>query len=1261
MLHCRQMAKTSIFRGLALFFLILGCVSSHAEPLNLADQPLFTGSNVSPNIMVAIDDSGSMDFETVFSAVDGTLHWNSGVASFLNDDGTYRDNSDTYGTYGYLFPREDASPEHPDGRVRTDGDAIPPIPQTAFARSPDYNKAYFNPSTTYTPWKSTPQHEFNPADPTAAQYDPLVGSDTIDLTGQYPKDSPPRPQDRKPFRVSKGMTINGGAEYYDCTSGCDFTTVSVESDDIKVAEDKNYVFKYFPATFYLKSTSELPTEYDSYNKPPLVGYAPGLPGQDNGSTIYGYQIKPSNFDNSEQYQAAIQNFANWFTYYRNRQLAVRGGIVAAFDRISKVRVGTCTINERHDLVMRDLDKSSERDLFYNSIFRFDFSVARGTPNRAALRFLGEQLRTNQSIITEPCQQNFAILFTDGFNNDEVTTPLGGNVDKDSLSAAEYGAPFPDDYENTIADVAMEYYENLGTPASQSLAPNQMQTPVGCNPEPPARPDPSLDCQKNLHMVTFGVTLGQQGTIFNNPDFPEKNNNPYSNPPDWPNPVTGTYSKEQIDDLWHAAINSRGQLLNASTPKAVADAFSATLQKIINSKGSAAAVSANSSSLSSDTIAYQASFLGGLWNGRLGAYRASGYGTGGADKTPLWEAGEILSDPSQTKPSERTILTNLSASGSSPATFTYDALKNISSLTQDEFNYLRGVRSGEKSNGGSYRNRGSDILGDIVHSSPVYVGAPNRFRYPAHWLDKLHPNDSDDPMLESAYSDPTTTTAFAQKNAGRDPTVYVGANDGMLHGFDAKTGQEKLAYVPNAVFSNLASLTDPNYVHRYFVDGTPVSGDVFFGGKWHTVLVGGLGNGGRGIYALDITDPKNFLTSNPGATVLWEYNDSQLGKTFGTPSIVRLHNGQWAAMFGNGYNSDNRCAVLYLVGIENGQLIRKITASNASGNSNHCHGNGNVQDNRSGLSSPFPVDLDGDFITDYAYAGDLQGNLWKFDLTSTNSDSWSDTSLFQAVTKNGDAQPITIQPQVGVHPYGKQYGVMVYFGTGKYLENADASPDTLVQNSVYGIWDLDVFTFNKANGGQPLFSTSLKSNIPRARLTEQSIVDEQTVNGSTYRVLSSNSVDYQHSAADTGGKRGWVLDLPAGVGERVVSNPRIQQRTLSFSTLIPSGQACTPGASGYFTVVDSTTGGRTPFSAFDLNGDRQFNSEDTVEENNEKVGVSSIAFSSDQGAPGAATHVVDRVNQSDTATVSTTSGNLVQFDLNQGRKPDSRRSWREIRR
>jgi type IV pilus assembly protein PilY1 len=276
-----------------------------------------------------------------------------------------------------------------------------------------------------------------------------------------------------------------------------------------------------------------------------------------------------------------------------------------------------------------------------------------------------------------------------------------------------------------------------------------------------------------------------------------------------------------------------------------------------------------------------------------------------------------------------------------------ALQTIG-ITEDRLNWIRGDQSKEKPSG-ALRQR-TRLLGDIVNSDPFYV-------------------------------------------SGSPSMLYVGANDGMLHAFNAETGVEQFAYIPKAVFPHLSSLSDPGYGHKYFVDGSPIVSKLDNG---DLILVGTTGAGGRSVFALDVTDPTGFEAGD----VKWEFTDADLGYTLGQPSIGRLKNGTWVAVFGNGYNSDSGKAFLFIKNLTdpNAAIVKIPTNS----------------DTDNGLAKPaLLLDADGRIVA--AYAGDLKGNLWKFDLTD-NTVAFG-AALFTAKNASGIAQSITSAPTIGRHPNG----------------------------------------------------------------------------------------------------------------------------------------------------------------------------------------------------------------------------------------------------
>ena len=609
---------------------------------------------------------------------------------------------------------------------------------------------------------------------------------------------------------------------------------------------------------------------------------------------------------------------------------------------------------------------------------------------------------------------------------------------------------------------------------------------------------------------------------------------------------------------------------ADDPTTLQTAFDTIFTDILAKTGAAASAATNSASLSINSFIYQANFNSGNWSGQLLAKAISL--TGAISSTNTWDAAAQLNTKSATS---RTILTyGRDTKDGIPFrwgdingltdTTAKDALNEnylgvVDGLGSDRVDFLRGGTGG--SSAGLFRSDRVGKLGDIIHSTPSYVGAPN-----AGYNDAAMPG----------YA------AFRTSKLSRTPIIYTGANDGMLHGFKASDGEEVLAYIPRTVFSNLSKLTDTDYgasvPHEYYVDGSPIIADAFINSDWATVLAGGLRAGGQGIYALDITTP-SFTESAAATTVLWEFSDeddADLGYTFTQPThnfrtdqsaqIVKMANGKWAVIIGNGYNntdadghaSSDGHAYLYILFIEDGtdgtwtintDYIKIDTGAGSVGTPN-------------GLATPTPVDVDGDHIIDYIYAGDLLGNLWKFDVTSSSPTSWKiaitgNKPLFTATDSASKPQPITSAPLFTWHPNG---GYMISFGTGKYMELTDAS--TTDQQTIYGLWDQN---------------TTINSD--RSTLVEQTVVATVVVNADSYRINSNNSVAYTGSS----NKKGWYMDLPES-GERVDVNPIGRDGRFVFATRTPSSAACTAGGDSWLMEFNYLTGGRLDISPFDVNGD-----------------------------------------------------------------------------
>ena len=529
-----------------------------------------------------------------------------------------------------------------------------------------------------------------------------------------------------------------------------------------------------------------------------------------------------------------------------------------------------------------------------------------------------------------------------------------------------------------------------------------------------------------------------------------------------------------------------------------------------------------------------------------------------------------------------------------------ALNSTDSLGQDRVSWLRGVRSVEQlqSPPGNLRAR-TKVLGDVIDSSPTFVGAPVSGTLPDSFADALYSNAS----IPETASGAQSYSAFVTAQTGRTNMVYVGANDGFLHGFEAGSydssgnyvstlndGKELLGYLPSGLLtgSKLVNLTSPVYAHDFYVDATPGVGDLFYGNAWHTWLVGGVGTSGSEIYALDITNPGNFSESNATSLVKGDWIGgsaplSNLGKTVGTPIIARMHNGQWAIIFGNGLGSGTSAGVyIGLVDSTTGavtfQFLDTKIGSSTSAN---------------GISYVTSADLDGDHIVDYLYAGDLQGNVWRFDVTSKNSNSWSVSKfgangsafnpLFVAKDASNNLQPITTSPVVASVRTGNTNRIMVFFGTGRKTPFTASQGDQYASGTqtFYGIWDYDMSNWNSI-ASIKYATLSGAQSISRSTLLQQALVSQTTGSGNGqvlgYRTLSTSSkVCWQGSTDCTSNNNqyGWYFDLP-DTNEQIIYSPTIVEGAVVVNTAVPptiSAIQCNPGLqTGWTMAFDPASGG-----------------------------------------------------------------------------------------
>ncbi|HXL97203.1 MAG TPA: PilC/PilY family type IV pilus protein [Steroidobacteraceae bacterium] len=558
------------------------------------------------------------------------------------------------------------------------------------------------------------------------------------------------------------------------------------------------------------------------------------------------------------------------------------------------------------------------------------------------------------------------------------------------------------------------------------------------------------------------------------------------------------------------------------------------------------------------------------------------------------------------------------------------------INANRLNYLRGVRTNEQNalGVGLYGARVS-VLSDIIDSSPTPVGPPN-LRYPPSWSDFLIIAPSLPENAGQSYAN------YALTQQGRLNVVYAGANDGLLHGFRSGSfdingnfvnnaitpndGYELMAYMPGAVLNTIHNAGNPaldfssvQYGHNFYVDATPGNGDLFYGGLWHTWLVGGLGPGGSAIFALDVTNPSTtFTEANAANIVVGEWNPAtlvcanvagcgaNLGNTYGTPQIRRFHNGMWGAVFGNGFGSSSGDAGIFVMTVDatSGARTFYYLSAGKAGKSD-------------GIAYASPADIDGDHIVDYVYAGDLLGNLWRFDLTSSNPAQWALSSATPMFTTPA-GQPITTQ----VVPLVTQQTtslprVMVDFGTGRQIPLTNASPTSYATGAqaLYGIWDWNMVSWN-LKSGQKFASLPTPQSVTLGTLSAQSILGTFTSPaGNQFRTISSNPVCWAGSTTCASGPNtqfGWSLNLP-GVAEQVIFNPTLQLGVFLVNTTIPPStdpyQCLATTTSGWTFGISASNGGTFATSTFGdtVNSFNTYNNQVVGAENTNGTGSSSVVL------------------------------------------------------
>lgn len=907
-----------------------------------------------------------------------------------------------------------------------------------------------------------------------------------------------------------------------------------------------------------------------------------------------------------------QNVTNWRTYHQSRLLAAKSGVAKAFaTQPDTFRVGYTTIHvgNANGSGTGNAKLNGVKDYFLakGEFFTWlnGFNASGYTPLRKALDISGQYFsRTDKNgpwahspwlansdgegtAAHLSCRRNFTILVTDGeWNDDEAPTSAArANVDgttatqithadtivkyqykpRDtdvrSIGKADRSAGSLSDFVNTLSDVSMYYWvRDLRTDLANNVSPGK-----------------PTDKPFWQNMTTYTAAFGPVGKLTAAQITQAK-----AGAINWTGVQPTANDPETIDDLIHAAHNGGGEFLTLTDAASFASELGRVVGSIAGEQFSQAGVAASAVTLRAGTKKFVPYFTSNLWWGNL---KMINLDLDGNETTVAWEVigTDTLGKPTgvTTIPGHttRNIYTwnsaakgfdfktaQLVAKGSIASSAANNAPTKLNNtVNADMIDYLRGDRSKE---GASLQFRPREaVLGDIVSSTPVFIRNNSNFGY------QNLPAGTAGLADYAAYM-----TAKSNRTEG---VLFIGANDGMVHGFREGTGAETFAYVPQAVLGNMHLLASKTYPHRFYVDGPMTESDAFISApnellpgnstRWTNLVLGTAGAGARSVFALDTTWPLAMSAKS----VLWEINQTttdmdDMGYVMSQVETGITASGDWVAIFGNGpYGSSGR-AYLFIVDLATGQLVQKIATDTATGN---------------GLGGVRLVRNAAGMITG-AYSGDLKGNVWRFDLSASNKTSWPTAGqlLFTAKDAANVAQPITAAP--GIVPRTDKPGYMVLVGTGKLYDSNDQS-STQTQ-AAYGLWDKAVF-----GSATPAFSTiTSKTNLVSVSVTGSTVAATSTSGEATtfYNTVSSRGIDWDST------DRGWYINYELTAGQRTIFSVEPVQQVVRIDTIAPrlAQLSCSAGTSlGFNYIVSPLSGTCRTQSTFDTNGDGAINSDDSL--------------------------------------------------------------------